>query len=127
MAVNIIPINTFCNIVLTSFPLLNILAIKNPPARGIITPSTAIINDALPVFFNWLISVSKPAVNISTITPNSASFWINSVSDKTFKTAGPKITPATKAPTTCGILTFLVINPNSLVLIRISAKSNKNS
>ena len=74
VAVNIIPMNTFCNMALTSFPLLNILAIKNPPTRGIITPSTAIINDALPVFFNWLISVSKPAVNISTITPNSASF-----------------------------------------------------
>ena len=47
------------------------------------------------------------------------------ISFKTFNTDGPSITPASNAPTTCGKLNFLVINPNNFVLNKINAISNK--
>ena len=50
---------------------------------------------------------------------------IKSVSCNIFKTDGPNITPAINAPTTCGKLNFLVINPKSFVLNNINAISNK--
>ena len=48
-------------------------AIINPPIKGMITPNMAIIAEDLPVFFNSPISLSSPALNIKTITPNSES------------------------------------------------------
>ena len=53
-------------------PWLKNEARANPPIKGISIPKIAIIIEAFPVFFNSLISVSSPAVNIKTITPNSA-------------------------------------------------------
>ena len=74
VAVKTIPINILCTVLLTftisSF--LNISATANPPKRGIITPNEAIINDAFPLSLSSSILLSKPAVNMSTITPNSA-------------------------------------------------------
>ena len=106
VAVRIIPIKIFCNsgaaVASEIPPLLNIEARANPPARGIIIPRIAITIEAFPVFFNSLISVSSPAVNIKTITPSSATWRIKSVSCKMFKQAGPSNNPANKAPTTCG-------------------------
>ena len=59
-----------------------------------------------PTFFKSLILVSKPAVNISTMTPISEMLSIKSVSSSTenpnrgCKIAGPSKSPASSAPTT---------------------------
>ena len=103
VAVRIIPIKIFCSIGLASpstLSLLNIDAIPHPPSRGTITPNSAIINDDAPVFLSSFISVSSPAQNIKTITPISETCVINSVSFRTPRQAGPKISPAISAPTT---------------------------
>ncbi len=97
----------------------------SPPTKGTNTPSNAIINDAFPVFFNSVRSVSSPAVNIKTMTPSSATCLIKSVSCNTFNIAGPNTSPANKAPTTCGIENFFVTKPKTFVLNRINAISNK--
>ena len=112
-----------------------------PPISGAITPNTAIINDAFPHFLSSLMSVSRPAQNIRTITPISDKCSIKSVwckakfskwcppittpDNKFPNTAGPSKSPASKAPTTCGILYLLVSKPRNLVLIRISANCHK--
>ena len=85
VAVKITPTNTACtNTVLPcagsiqpSFKNQNVNA--PPPIRGTITPQSAIIKDASPHFFSSLISVSRPAQNIRTITPISARWSINAV------------------------------------------------
>ena len=123
VAVKTIPINILCTVLLTftisSF--LNISATANPPKSGIITPNEAIINDAFPLSLSSSILLSKPAVNMSTITP----WLINSVSFKILNIAGPSIKPASNAPTTCGRLNPLVSNDKHFVLNNISAMSNK--
>ena len=105
--------------------LLKKYARANPPASGTSTPQSAMIKDAFPLAFNSLISVSRPAQNIRTITPSSATALIKFVSVNTPHMAGPKISPAISAPTTCGICTFLVANPNNFVHSNITAKSNR--
>ena len=102
VAVRIVPTNTF-----SSIPLLSIKpaaaaphARAVPMSRGTITPSRATQKPALPLCFSSLMSVPIPAENISTMTPNSLSWEINSVSVRTFSPAGPRIRPASKAPTT---------------------------
>ena len=99
-------------------------ASPSPPNSGTITPRRAIMNDALPVFLSSLTSVVSPAVNISTITPISDSSEMNSVSFTTLRTAGPSITPANNAPTTCGSFIFFVTSPRILVESSISAINN---
>ena len=128
VAVNITPINICCKNKLESKELLVLkkLARINPKMRGTIIPKIAITTEATPLFFNSLISVSNPAVNIKTITPSSASCCIKSVSCNIFKTAGPRTRPAKRAPTTWGSLNRLVTSPNALVLSKITAISNKN-
>ena len=66
-----------------------------------------------------------PAVNRITMTPSSLSWDKNSVSFSTFSMAGPKIRPASRAPTTWGIWNRRVSMPSSFVLSRISARSSK--
>ena len=61
-----------------------------------------------------------------TITPISDRLFKNSVGWMMFSTAGPKISPASRAPTTWGSCSFWVISPSTLVLKRMSATSNKN-
>ena len=75
--------------------------------------------------FNSCISVSRPAQNISTITPISATLCIKLVSVRIPSIAGPRRTPARSAPTTCGICTFLVARPSALVQSKIIARSSK--
>ena len=129
VAVKMIPIKMFCRKILAPGPaiasLLKKCAKANPPPSGTRTPINAITKDALPVFFSSWISVSKPAVNIRTMTPTSDNLVMKSVSCNTFNIAGPRIKPAASAPTTCGILNLRVTRPNSFVLRRISAKSNR--
>ena len=71
-----------------------------PMRNGTTTPRTATMKPALPLCLSSLTSVPIPAENISTMTPNSLSWEINSVSVRTFSPAGPRIRPASKAPTT---------------------------
>ena len=80
----------------------------------------------LPACFSSLISVDMPALNMITITPISERLLKKSVGWIRFRTPGPKIRPASKAPTTWGSCSFRVTRPNTLVLNRISATSNKN-
>ena len=96
-----------------------------PIAMGTSTPHRATRNPAFPAFFNSRRSVPIPAVKRITMTPSSLSCERNSVSDRTLNIAGPSTSPARSAPTTRGIWNFPVRIPNSLVLKRISAKSNK--
>ena len=70
VAVRMTPIKTFCKN--ASDCVLKMEAMTNPPASGTITPIKAIRKDALPERLSSPISVSRPAVNISTITPISA-------------------------------------------------------
>ena len=132
VAVNTTPINMFCSKTLhdasdSIIPgLLKNQAAKKPPAIGRKTPQKAITTAAFPLFFNSLISVSSPALNIRTITPSSATVAKKSVSDRTPNIAGPSRSPAASAPTTCGICTFLVATPSNLVHNKIIARSNKN-
>ena len=131
VAVRITPIKMFCSMILADaleaiIPgLLKNQATPKPPASGTSTPNSAMIKEALPLFFSSSISVSRPAQNINTITPISDTSWINSVCFKIPKQAGPSSSPASSAPTTWGILTFLVRSPNTLVLSNISARSSK--
>ena len=83
------------------------------------------IKEAFPLALSSLISVSIPAENISTITPISATSWINEVSVNNPNPAGPKISPASNAPTTCGIWTLFVRRPSTFVDNKIIAKSSK--
>ena len=69
---------------------------------GTNTPAQAIKNATGPVFNNSFKSVSRPAENISKITPTSAicirkSVWLTNPS-----TQGPIKSPAIICPTTCG-------------------------
>ena len=131
VAVRITPIKIFCSMILAEaldsiMPgLLKNQATPRPPASGTSTPNSAMTKDALPLLFSSSISVSRPAQNISTITPISDTSWINSVCFSIPKQAGPSSSPASSAPTTWGILTFLVSSPKTLVLSSISARSSK--
>ena len=105
VAVKIVPTNTF-----SSIPLLSMSpaaaaphASAAPITSGTSTPSSATQKPAFPLCFNSLMSVPIPAENIRTMTPSSLSWEMNSVSVRTFRPAGPKIRPASSAPTTCGI------------------------
>ena len=104
VAVKITPMKMFCSKMLAlasdSDSVLNAMASRNPPAKGTSTPISAMINDARPVFFSSLMSVSIPAVNINTITPISDTFSMKLTSPNTFRAAGPSTKPASKAPTT---------------------------
>ena len=104
---------------------LNSDAMRKPPSNGTTTPNAATIREAFPVFFSSFISTSVPALNIMIITPISARSWINSDSWITPRTAGPRIRPASNAPTTCGSWNFFVMTPRAFVLRRIIAKSTK--
>ena len=68
---------------------------------------------------------TKPALNIKTMTPNSAKLLIKEFRSTTFSNIGPKIIPAANAPTTCGRLIRFVINPNNLVVNKIMAICNR--
>lgn len=130
VAVRMTPINIFCKKTLALASEEREASLKQwarakPPSRGTMTPIRAMIKEAFPVRFSSAMSVSSPAVNISTITPTSDSWVIKSVSFNILKKAGPKISPAKSAPTTWGILNFFVTSPSAFVLSRISAKSNK--
>ena len=94
-----------------------------PISRGTITPSRATQKPARPLFFSSCTSVPIPAENISTTTPSSLSCERNSVSVRIFSPAGPSSSPASRAPTTCGIWKRCVSRPSSFVLSRIRAKS----
>lgn len=59
------------------------------------------------------------------ITPISDSCIINSLSTTKFNTPGPIMIPANNAPTTCGNLILLDINPNNFVENKINDISNK--
>lgn len=118
VAVRMVPMNTS-----SKNPLVSIMPVRSaniaspvPRTSGTITPSRATRKPALPLCFSSWISVPMPAENISTITPNSLSWVRNSVSDSTFSIAGPRISPATSAPTTCGIWMRFVRMPSTLVL-----------
>ena len=132
VAVKITPIKIFCKktVPLASDSILpGILKkapTKYPPTKGTATPKIAITKEAFPLFLSSLTSVSRPAQNINTITPISEELRIKSVSVIIPKHAGPKISPASRAPTTCGILNRFVKRPRSFVLINISARSSKN-
>ena len=56
-------------------------------------------------------SLSKPAININKITPNSANDEIKFVGLTIFKIAGPIMTPAINCPTTGGRLILVNIFP----------------
>ncbi len=56
-------------------------------------------------------SLSKPAININKITPNSANDEIKFVGFTRFKIAGPIMIPATNCPTTGGRLILENIFP----------------
>ncbi len=56
----------------------------------------------LKYFFNSFKSLSKPAININKITPNSANDEIRFVGLMILKIAGPIMTPDTNCPTTDG-------------------------
>ena len=105
--------------------LLKKLVSAQPPSRGTITPITAITAEATPHFFSSCTSVSRPALNISTITPISATLLIRLVSPIHPRQAGPSISPASSAPTTWGIWMRRVKSPKSLVLSNMIAMSNK--
>ena len=132
VAVRMTPMNRFCRYNGADRPELIIpgrlkyFATKYPPISGTMTPIKAMTKDAFPVRFNSWTSVSSPAVNISTMTPISAESLINCVSEMTFSIAGPRISPAKSAPTTCGIWTRLVKRPNTFVDKSMSAKSKRN-
>ena len=53
-----------------------------------------------PVSFKSFMSVSMPAVNMSIITPISAVFLMKSVISIKPRQLGPRMIPASKAPTT---------------------------
>ena len=125
VAVNTTPINTFCKKVSGSG--LKNAARKYPPKRGTTTPKQAMTKDALPDFFSSAISVSKPAVNINTMTPISAIWSRKTVSCIMPSIVGPSNRPATRAPTTWGMSIFLVIIPNTFVVSNTKATLNKNS
>ena len=60
----------------------------------------AITNAVGPVFLSSEMSVSRPARNISIITPISEAFKRKSVSSTKPNMLGPSIMPANRAPTT---------------------------
>ena len=103
VAVRITPMNICCRML---SPAPKIAAMPHPISRGTMTPMVATMVEETPTFFKSLILVSKPAVNINTITPISEILSIKSVSSKTekpnngFKIAGPSKSPANNAPTT---------------------------
>ena len=94
-------------------------------ARGTSTPHSATQKPLLPAFFSSCRSVVIPAVNRITMAPSSLSWDRNAVSVSTFSMAGPRINPASRAPTTWGIWNRRVSIPSSFVLSRISARSSK--
>ena len=91
---------------------------------GRMTPIDAIHSMETLFFLISLISVSRPAINISKITPISAVSARKLVSVTTPRTDGPKMTPATSAPTTWGMLTFSERPPRNFVdkMIMATAK-----
>ena len=105
VAVRITPTKTSCrnvDVERVGSAVPNRNAVAAPPTRGTITPIRAIIELASPHFFISRISVSRPATNISTITPISDRLLsIGALSrDTRLRHTGPKIMPATSAPTT---------------------------
>ena len=123
VAVKMTPINKFSN--QASGPTLYMLPTRKPIASGTRTPNRAIHNAFNPAFFRSVMLVSSPASNISTMTPISDSDEIRSLGCTIFKSAGPKIIPANKEPTTEGICSRRVKSPKALVAKRIKAISNK--
>ncbi len=65
----------------------------------------------LKYFFSSFKSLSKPAININKITPNSASDEIKFIGFTRFKIAGPIMTPANNCPSTDGRFIFINIFP----------------
>ena len=124
VAVKMVPIKMFCSNRLPSVaksPRLKINASSVPITIGASTPINATIKPDLPERPKSRKLVPIPAENIITITPSSAS-WVNiSVGFKIPNTAGPSSSPASSAPTTCGIWNRRVIIPRIFVLIKISA------
>ena len=96
-----------------------------PMAWGTSTPHRATKNPDFPASFKSRRLVPIPAVNRITITPSSLSWDKNVVSVSTFSMAGPRIRPASSAPTTCGIWNLRVTIPKIFVLRRISARSSR--
>ena len=96
-----------------------------PISMGTSTPHSATKKPAFPAPRSSRRSVPIPAVNKITMTPSSLSWERNAVSDRIFSAAGPRISPASSAPTTRGIWNFPVAIPNSLVLNKIKARSNR--
>ena len=128
VAVMITPMNIFCQNRLDISGFCSVLkkcAKKKPPPSGTNTPSRAMTNDASPAFFSSCKSVSRPALNIRTITPNSAKLLIREFRSTTSSNIGPKIMPAANAPTTCGKLIRFVTNPNNFVANKMMAICNR--
>ena len=98
VAVSTTPINTFWR--KASGPRLKAAARAKPPARGTSTPMRAMTKAAFPDRLSSPRSVSSPALNMSTMTPSSASWSIRVVSCSTPSMAGPNSRPASSAPTT---------------------------
>ena len=84
-------------------PRLKKKASPAPIASGTSTPHSATTNPAFPVFFSSWMSVPIPAVNMMTMTPSSDTCARKSVACRTLSIAGPRISPASRAPTTWGI------------------------
>ena len=123
VAVRMTPMKRFCK--KFSPPRLKNQESRNPPASGTSTPHSAMTKEARPDRLSSAMSVSSPAVNIRTMTPISAHWSRKAVSCRTPSMAGPSTSPASRAPTTCGMAIRLVRMPSSLVLSRMIATLNK--
>ena len=127
VAVRMVPRNTSSSRVFPGsqpvFPASHPNAV--PMASGTSTPHRATRKPGFPAARSSFKSVPIPAVNRMTMTPNSLSWDRNSVSVRMSSMAGPRMRPASSAPTTWGIWNRRVTIPSTLVLSKISARSSR--